>query len=870
MTMVWRKLKRTGHEASRFRFHIAFSELIVDTVDKKPETVAIACMHRRRRYTSTPRTPEKSFSHPGRSLIVWPELAADTVDVDTTLFKDPNKDTYDSKEWTLIVEETTAKGKTRALAAIALNLCFFVNQNPEVKTELKLKLRPLQKHVANCTLSLVLNSTLLKSGVADDPELHSNASTLSRGYRDEEIVATTRDDPEIAASIARVSKEIDDWHEEKTGETVKPTPPPAARAAWGEPAPPAPIAASEASDATPSTSVPPPLPPHRRRTDESAESQPSPSFAPSFIAPAPPPAPVERRQSANSVIKSLPPPPPDIIEDECLLDWCKRVTKDYKPVKITDFTKSFRNGLAFCAILHRYDPSLIGPFDELDFSNSKLGHKKNCEKAFTAAQSIGVEPLNASEVTTYPDEKQITIFVSKLRAALLGQDWVDNALEKRKSEYRISTFYSATESELNVVRQLEEMRLARGSDEADWASSAPKVSQGTVKSRIKVTTVADADKSKDKPDESATVVKTTTVTVVPDAPAALKRKDSVKQLEEHEKNLARMADEMKALAYADHLKQSSNPTSVNGASRPTSSSPQNEDEADRRRLEEARKLLEAATNAPKDSHERHASSDYLKQNPSTSNGNPHDARVGQQPPNRFLDRATRYGSMRGAELAEALAAFVAPVLTPQPQAVQQPSSSATESAEATPTRKIVTKFEKTVIHVDDINEELAKISQRLGEIERLDAYVGEKCRALDPEDEEYHKMVNEKLRLLHEKEALVRKQDYFNDAAELSEVTEQISILEPQLNEVTQNDDDMYKTEEEKQRIDALVEEYKNLINRKNELALELVNKEAEEEDHLQRSQDTLRRNQNFNRSSQEPLNASRRIMNWIRSTTAS
>ncbi|XP_038643409.1 EH domain-binding protein 1-like [Scyliorhinus canicula] len=43
----------------------------------------------------------------------------------------------------------------------------------------------------------------------------------------------------------------------------------------------------------------------------------------------------------------------------CLLDWCKEVTQEYRRLKITNFTTSWRNGLAFCAILHHFHPERL-------------------------------------------------------------------------------------------------------------------------------------------------------------------------------------------------------------------------------------------------------------------------------------------------------------------------------------------------------------------------------------------------------------------------------------------------------------------------------------------------------------------------------
>jgi hypothetical protein len=45
--------------------------------------------------------------------------------------------------------------------------------------------------------------------------------------------------------------------------------------------------------------------------------------------------------------------------EDLLTEWVRNRTKGYTGIVITDFTTSFLNGLAFCALVHSYDKNLF-------------------------------------------------------------------------------------------------------------------------------------------------------------------------------------------------------------------------------------------------------------------------------------------------------------------------------------------------------------------------------------------------------------------------------------------------------------------------------------------------------------------------------
>lgn len=69
---------------------------------------------------------ERGISDPCRGLIVWPEQTSDPLLFETTLYGNNVTRVYDDKEWILMVEELTRKGKHLPIGAVNLNMRLFI------------------------------------------------------------------------------------------------------------------------------------------------------------------------------------------------------------------------------------------------------------------------------------------------------------------------------------------------------------------------------------------------------------------------------------------------------------------------------------------------------------------------------------------------------------------------------------------------------------------------------------------------------------------------------------------------------------------------------------------------------------------------
>ncbi|XP_070506050.1 spectrin beta chain isoform X5 [Chironomus tepperi] len=95
---------------------------------------------------------------------------------------------------------------------------------------------------------------------------------------------------------------------------------------------------------------------------------------------------------------------------DALLLWCQMKTAGYPNVNVRNFTTSWRDGLAFCALIHKHRPDLI-PFEKLNRNNPI----QNLNLAFDVAENkLGLTKLLDAEdvgLAEYIDEKSIITYV---------------------------------------------------------------------------------------------------------------------------------------------------------------------------------------------------------------------------------------------------------------------------------------------------------------------------------------------------------------------------------------------------------------------------------------------------------------------------
>ncbi|KAI1777716.1 calponin homology domain-containing protein [Hypoxylon cercidicola] len=139
---------------------------------------------------------------------------------------------------------------------------------------------------------------------------------------------------------------------------------------------------------------------------------------------------------------------------EGLLLWCQRKTACYDEVDVRDFSNSWNDGLAFCALLDIHRPDLID-YDALD----KSDHRGNMQLAFEIAhKEIGIpDLLDVEDVcdVAKPDERSLMTYIAYWFHAFSQMEKVENA--GRRVEKFVSNMQGAWEMQSAYERRMAEL-----------------------------------------------------------------------------------------------------------------------------------------------------------------------------------------------------------------------------------------------------------------------------------------------------------------------------------------------------------------------------------------------------------------------------
>ncbi|CAF1170255.1 unnamed protein product [Adineta ricciae] len=98
---------------------------------------------------------------------------------------------------------------------------------------------------------------------------------------------------------------------------------------------------------------------------------------------------------------------------DALLLWCQMKTADYPNVNVRNFTSSWKDGLAFCALIHKHRPDLIPQFKTLTKENPNHNLQLAfdiCEKRLGISKLLDPEDVNVE----YVDEKSVITYIVTL------------------------------------------------------------------------------------------------------------------------------------------------------------------------------------------------------------------------------------------------------------------------------------------------------------------------------------------------------------------------------------------------------------------------------------------------------------------------
>ncbi|XP_074095402.1 eps15 homology domain containing protein-binding protein 1 isoform X1 [Cotesia typhae] len=446
MSSVWKRLQRVNKRAAKFQFTVSYHELTLETTSKwRPNKLSVVWTRRSRRVSSDPLEWEPCLSDPMIGIVSW--AVPDNHTVSVTLFKDPRTHELEDKDWTFVIEDVSPTGKRRHVAATNINMKKYATLESS-QQQLKLDLKPTSKKIVRATLECTLSCVFLREGKATDEDMQSMASLMSVNNNSDIAPLDDFDNEDIPEDVEELSlKNLDEILDISTQLEMMTN----SLTENEMPSTPISVASLVKDDATPVndqvsvtldvslTAIPDNIKDRSPIKDEIAVENDKNASMRSKLQPLD----LKKNETCAPRIREITP-------GQDLLEWCKDVTRNYSGVKVTNLTTSWRNGMAFCAIIHHFRPDLI----DVD---SLLPHdvKGNCKKAFDAGEALGIprviEPADM-DILTVPDKLAVMTYLYQLRAHFTGHELEVHQIGKTadESSYMIGRFNTDNNSEVSV------------------------------------------------------------------------------------------------------------------------------------------------------------------------------------------------------------------------------------------------------------------------------------------------------------------------------------------------------------------------------------------------------------------------------------
>uniref|UniRef100_A0A8C2E805 EH domain binding protein 1 like 1 n=1 Tax=Cyprinus carpio TaxID=7962 RepID=A0A8C2E805_CYPCA len=395
MTSVWKRLQRAGKRASKFHFAASFQELTIECTKKwQPDKLRVVWTRRNRRICSKLHGWQPGIKNPYRGTVVW--QVPESVDITVTLFKDPNADEFEDKDWTFIIENET-KGHRKVLASVDVNMKKYTSATP-AQFDLALTLKPLSVKVLDAMLKLTLSCVFLKEGKATDEDMQSLASLMSLKPSDignlEDFNDSDEEEDKRMCAAVKMATAVIATHSAARSRTWRPHSFPSSHSSSCDFDP-----SSFEFGSSPHGPVPVPAP------------RPSKIYCASLAEPG----------SSLTKPTSMPYIATLVNSSQSLLEWCQKVTQGYKGVRISNFSTSWRNGLAFCAILHHFHPDKVWVFFYAFDGFAELGISRLIEPSDMVLLAV-------------PERLIVMTYLNQIRTYFMGQELSVIQIEKNSSE----------------------------------------------------------------------------------------------------------------------------------------------------------------------------------------------------------------------------------------------------------------------------------------------------------------------------------------------------------------------------------------------------------------------------------------------------